>query len=1186
MAGILGSLIVELRANVADFVSGMSGASYAAKKAGSDIEGAFSGVGEVAGALLAPLGELGEQISETFSRVGEWGAAATKELAKFSGEFGLVGTAAGFAVAAIAAVEVAAVGLTLHTAEAAAKLYELSQSTGVSVEALSGFKFVAEQNGVAAETMSLALERMGRSAFAAATAPVGSILAQSNAYARLGISLRDADGSLRSSQDLFEAIAAKFEAMPDGIAKSALAIEIFGRGGAALIPVLDRGRDGIDALLAEAQKLGVVMSTDTASAAEEFEGRLNVMKSAAEGAADELLVKMLPALEYLTAELTDISNGPNPLQRTADDIASLVKGTVGVADTWIHAFETVGIVIETIGGLVIETFLAIARAANAAVNAVFLDFSGLKDAAKADAEGFASVWSNAIGGIKSAWEKNSEFLGGLTAPRSPYTLPQIGKGAPDTTPASVNRSNAIADTIAKLQAQSEAEGQLANAISGTTANTILATAAAEAQKDIAELSVRAEREKIPVTDAAKASIRDIVTLTAAYKAAYGDNKELEDFIQKTELQAKSIEALAAAERQGAAAIEKAQEAAKIAPFEKQASDIAGVIAQLKQLGTGGNLLGSLQQSLKDLADHGATKDQLGPLQAAIDGLKKGVDPIMVLQHALDELREKLGAATAAVQKLNVAEQEKSAGAKTSALGTQIAEQQKYTLALLAGSAALRQLKIDEQVATVQREGPSLNPATVNVFRSALEQLSSVERVNAAAEKVASSQAFLDTQKQIDALEQLRAAELEAGADTSATNLQIYDEGIRLAEEQAAYVASSQNAELAGAAKIYDVKKQLIEQWDQEAEKAGDFGDRVRAELNELSLDGQNLGASLTQATTQFVEGFEDQLAKLVVTGKANWEKLYESFEESLVKATLKKATSMFTGTLEKAIFGGAIPGGAGGKPDGSSSNPFYVLFGAGGSPIGKPESSATGIFGAIERLFGHGKGVGPLPIDTDAYGGPGGGPSAFAGIGSLPFSPSSFGGPGGGPSALLGAGISGLGGSSATGTEASPFYVIPTDESGNVLGESGFGGGSGSGGGFLSMLGSGGSDSDTGSGGGGGGFLGFLSGLFSSGGGAASGAGADMSGVDAADFIGMADGGDVTPGSAYLVGEEHPEIFAPRTAGRIIPDFSKAMRSRPQGTTINFHVHGVQDVNSFNKSRGQIMASMHREMEAQRKRNG
>lgn len=295
MAGILGSLIVELRANVADFVSGMSGASYAAKKAGSDIEGAFSGVGEVAGALLAPLGELGEQISETFSRVGEWGAAATKELAKFSGEFGLVGTAAGFAVAAIAAVEVAAVGLTLHTAEAAAKLYELSQSTGVSVEALSGFKFVAEQNGVAAETMSLALERMGRSAFAAATAPVGSILAQSNAYARLGISLRDADGSLRSSQDLFEAIAAKFEAMPDGIAKSALAIEIFGRGGAALIPVLDRGRDGIDALLAEAQKLGVVMSTDTASAAEEFEGRLNVMKSAAEGAADELLVKMLPA---------------------------------------------------------------------------------------------------------------------------------------------------------------------------------------------------------------------------------------------------------------------------------------------------------------------------------------------------------------------------------------------------------------------------------------------------------------------------------------------------------------------------------------------------------------------------------------------------------------------------------------------------------------------------------------------------------------------------------------------------------------------------------------------------------------------------------------------------------------------------------------------------------------------------
>lgn len=65
----------------------------------------------------------------------------------------------------------------------------------------------------------------------------------------------------------------------------------------------------------------------------------------------------------------------------------------------------------------------------------------------------------------------------------------------------------------------------------------------------------------------------------------------------------------------------------------------------------------------------------------------------------------------------------------------------------------------------------------------------------------------------------------------------------------------------------------------------------------------------------------------------------------------------------------------------------------------------------------------------------------------------------------------------------------------------------------------------------------------------------------------LANGGDVTPGQSYVVGENHPEIFTPSSPGRIVPDAS----SMSGGNTVNnFHFHGVTDADSFKRSRNQI----------------
>ncbi len=71
----------------------------------------------------------------------------------------------------------------------------------------------------------------------------------------------------------------------------------------------------------------------------------------------------------------------------------------------------------------------------------------------------------------------------------------------------------------------------------------------------------------------------------------------------------------------------------------------------------------------------------------------------------------------------------------------------------------------------------------------------------------------------------------------------------------------------------------------------------------------------------------------------------------------------------------------------------------------------------------------------------------------------------------------------------------------------------------------------------------------------------------------LAGDGDVTPGRAYIVGEQRPELFVPKSAGTNVPNVSGG----GQNKVVNmggFHLHGVQDADSFKRSSGQLMRQL------------
>jgi len=116
---------------------------------------------------------------------------------------------------------------------------------------------------------------------------------------------------------------------------------------------------------------------------------------------------------------------------------------------------------------------------------------------------------------------------------------------------------------------------------------------------------------------------------------------------------------------------------------------------------------------------------------------------------------------------------------------------------------------------------------------------------------------------------------------------------------------------------------LIEQLTK-MDRLGSLGDQFKSLKDTLILEGDELGTHLTQTLGHAIEGIEDSLAKLVVTGRGNFKQLAQGIEESLVKAGIQKVVGAGVGAIGNLL--GVDLGGFGkGKPDGSKSNAFYVI---------------------------------------------------------------------------------------------------------------------------------------------------------------------------------------------------------------------------------------------------------------------
>jgi hypothetical protein len=215
------------------------------------------------------------------------------------------------------------VEFTAQTLEGEMALVKLSEKTGIAITELSGLAAAAKLSNIEQADFETSLKKL---ATTIANAAAGEQKSEA-ALRALGISARDSSGHVITISDALAKVADKFASTKDGTEKAALAVEVFGRQGLAMIPMLNEGSAGLAKLTDEARKLGVVLTEDDAKALKQLEDDLGRLKLSAQGMAQQFLAGLVPGLDRMAKSALDGGGGFDILRRAGEG-ASVVLRTI------------------------------------------------------------------------------------------------------------------------------------------------------------------------------------------------------------------------------------------------------------------------------------------------------------------------------------------------------------------------------------------------------------------------------------------------------------------------------------------------------------------------------------------------------------------------------------------------------------------------------------------------------------------------------------------------------------------------------------------------------------------------------------------------------------------------------------------------------------------------------------------
>jgi hypothetical protein len=251
--------------------------------------------------------------------------------------------------AAFAGIGAALLGTVKELADAGDEARDASRRLGTTVEAIQELRVAAQLSGLQVGAFDNALEQLGRRA---ADAAAGN-KEQAAAFTGLGISVRDAGGRLRPTDELLGDVADKLQAMPDAGKRSAAAFQLFGRGGGPMLQMLAEGSAGLAKMRAEAIATGAIISGETADAADALNDDVFSLKLNVIGISRAIGAQLMPVVHGVVAETLEWFRANREVikQRLHQAIDLMVRGFRTLWTVGRGVFQTFRQLLDIFGGL-------------------------------------------------------------------------------------------------------------------------------------------------------------------------------------------------------------------------------------------------------------------------------------------------------------------------------------------------------------------------------------------------------------------------------------------------------------------------------------------------------------------------------------------------------------------------------------------------------------------------------------------------------------------------------------------------------------------------------------------------------------------------------------------------------------------------------------------------------------------
>lgn len=342
------------------------------------LEKEYKNFGSVAAQQIAVAGQKMEEIG---GKVGAVGKA-----------FAPISTAAGGALTSIGA-------LAYKSVTAADDLNTLSKQTGISTDELQRMQYAADLVDVSVDDITAALRKMKP-----------KLDENNETFATLGVSVTNADGSLRDATDVFYDSLKALSGISNETERDKIAMELFGKSADSLAGIIDDGGAALKEYGDKAERLGLVMSEDTLSALNEANDTIDRSKAIVGGSLAQLGATaaqvLAPALEKVAGVIDKVSEKLRNLTPEQTETIMKILGIVAA----IAPLLTVGS--KVIGGIskimtlapklitIVSAINPVTLAVVAGIAAVIAIGVALYKNWDTIKEKAAEVWQN----IKTGWE--------------------------------------------------------------------------------------------------------------------------------------------------------------------------------------------------------------------------------------------------------------------------------------------------------------------------------------------------------------------------------------------------------------------------------------------------------------------------------------------------------------------------------------------------------------------------------------------------------------------------------------------------------------------------------------------------------------------------------------------------------------------------------------------------------------